>query len=163
MSWFAQVTKSLSTEVCQPLFLLVLPSLCRAREEDQERLTHPRRQLRQTPQCPPCHPDPTRSPTFHLFSPSAISKTSPTISWPGQRGNTLDMCPSLVTLSLWQIPHARTYGIVSVLYYERYGRRWRQGGGRTGGGGLTLITTSPRTGVLYGTWTSEKSDPALVT
>src|ERR687884_424635 len=71
----------------------------------------PRRQESQCPQLPPNHPTPTLCPGFHslLATPLPTASIIPAISWPGTLGYWMSgNNPSLVTESLWHIPHACT-------------------------------------------------------
>src|SRR5262249_8732331 len=68
------------------------------------------------PQWPPYQPSPTRCPTFHSVTPSPIASTRPTTSCPGTRGYVIGNRPSLVSTSLWQIPHACTRTRTSLAF-----------------------------------------------
>src|SRR5579884_2589750 len=69
----------------------------------------PRRQGSQYPQYPPFHPTPTRCPGVHPATPAPTASTNPTTSCPGTRGYVMPgNVPSLVSESLWQMPHACT-------------------------------------------------------
>src|SRR3954469_9575564 len=73
-----------------------------------QEMKSPLRQASQVKSQPPNHPTPTRSPTFHVLTPSPTASTSPAISWPGARGNELPIMPITVSKSEWQTPHACT-------------------------------------------------------
>lgn len=67
----------------------------------------PNRHREQVWQWPPCHPPPTRSPSFHLVSEGGTATTSPTISWPGTRGYCMGYTPCGTCSSLSDEPRFR--------------------------------------------------------
>jgi len=77
------------------------------------------------PSWPPCQGPPTRSPTFHFFSPSPTATTSPTPSCPGTLGKVLPNIACCTALSEWHTPQARTF--TRIWEHHRQQRHQSQG------------------------------------